>query len=95
MCYAEKELSRNILHAMYVLPEFQGKGIGTKLWKNIVDFFDPKKYIFLHAFESNNTAINFYNKLGFIDSRKRINEDRFTSQSGITISEIEMIFPKY
>lgn len=91
LCYVEKESSGNMLHAMYVLPEFQGRGIGAQLWENVKDFFDPTKDIILNVFVCNIHAINFYKKLGFADSGKRTADDRFTSKSGVAISEMEMV----
>lgn len=91
LCYVEKEPSKNILHAMYILPEYQNQGIGSQLWKNVRGFLDPTKDTFLYVFDSNNNAIEFYKKLGFISTGKTITEDRFTSKEGVIISEIEMV----
>ena len=46
-----------------LLPEFQGKGIGSKILKSIIDFYKDKDII-LRCFKQN-PAINLYKRLGF------------------------------
>jgi len=48
-----------------VSPEFWGKGIGTKLIKNIKKFFPKTKKLALVVRRANLPAILFYEKLGF------------------------------
>lgn len=91
LCYVEKEDIKNILHAMYILPEFQNQGVGTLLWKNVKDFFDSEKDVVLDVFVSNQNAIKFYKKLGFVDYGKRTSEERFKSSSGVNIIEMKMV----
>lgn len=74
VCYLEESPSNNILHALYILPEFQGQGLGVALWNEIKRFFDYSKDIILDVFSCNIQAINFYRKLGFELSGKSSNE---------------------
>ncbi len=52
---------------MGILPEFRGKGIGSKLLEKVIDKsreFGLEK-IELHVYTSNKSAINLYKKFGF------------------------------
>ncbi|MEI7480486.1 MAG: GNAT family N-acetyltransferase [bacterium] len=66
--YIEKGEEKNILQAAFVLPQFQGKGIATKLWNNVKDFLNPKVDTYLDVISSNTNAINFYKKIGFVET---------------------------
>lgn len=85
-----KEEDRNELRSLYVHPEFQGKGVGTALWKAAHAFLDAQKDTFLEVAEYNERAIGFYRGLGFEDTGKRILEERFRMKSGAIIPEMEM-----
>lgn len=81
----------NQLQAMYVLPEYQGRGIGRMLWYEALTFFDSSKDIVVHVADYNKHAINFYNALGFVDTGKRFTEERHRMPiSGVLIPEMEM-----
>lgn len=80
----------NQLQTMYILPEFQGQGIGTAFWENHKKFLDPKKETIVHLATYNIQAINFYEKCGFVDTGKRFTEERFKMKSGAMIPEMEM-----
>ncbi|MHB8652236.1 MAG: GNAT family N-acetyltransferase [Minisyncoccota bacterium] len=82
----------NQLQAIYILPEYQRKGVGTMLCQKAFDFFDPKKDTVVHVATYNTQAINFYKKLGFIDTGKRFTEERHRMPvSGVLIPELEMM----
>lgn len=87
-----KEETRNKFQTCYVLPEYQGKGIGSMLWHEALKWFDPEKDIFLEVAVYNKNAIHFYEKLGFVDTGKRISDERFTLKNGAIIPEMEMAF---
>lgn len=91
-CKAEKCESANDLTAIYVLPSHQGQGIGTMFWEKVKDFFGNKKDIIVHVATYNVQAINFYQKLGFIDTGKRFTKEKHKMPiSGVFIPEMEMI----
>lgn len=82
---------KNEIQKLYVLPEFQGKGIGKMFWKKALEFFDSKKDIVVKAVVYNKKAIEFYKKLGFVDTGKRFSrpELRF-SKMGFEVTELEL-----
>lgn len=91
LCKAEKRESDNQLWAIYVLPSFQRKGVGMMLWEELKKFFEEKNDIIVHVAAYNAQAINFYKKLGFIETGKRFTEERYKMPiSGAIIPEIEL-----
>jgi ribosomal protein S18 acetylase RimI-like enzyme len=86
--------NNNQLQTIYVLPEFQRKGIGMMLWNVAKDFCDPTKDILVQVATYNQKAIEFYKKLGFVDTGKRWNDDKWKMKSGATIPEMELIIKK-
>lgn len=79
---------KNQLQAIYVLPEYQRKGIGKLFWDKAQEIFNPTKDIFVEVATYNTKAIEFYKKLGFVDTGRRFAE--FTMKSGAKIPEMEM-----
>ena len=54
------------LYAIYVLPECQGKGAGTRLFRHILDHFLPRNWRKLGVLVlEGNPAVHFYHSLGF------------------------------
>jgi len=91
ICRAMRDHKENRLNAFYVLPEYQGKGVGTRLWNEVKGFFDQTKDIFVGVATYNSKAINFYLKLGFVDSGRRYTEDRLRMKSGAILPEMDMV----
>ncbi|MDB5258088.1 MAG: N-acetyltransferase, partial [Chitinophagaceae bacterium] len=89
--YFKIEPARNKLQAMYVLPGYQGKGIGKMFWGKVKSFFDSEKDIYVEVVEYNTKAINFYKSLGFKDTGKRFSEERFRMRNGAIFPEMEMV----
>jgi diamine N-acetyltransferase len=84
---------KNELKAIYVLPEYQGRGVGKMFWNEALKFFDPTKDTIVNVVTYNTKAINFYKKLGFEDTGKRMLDERFRMQSGAIPPEMEMFMP--
>lgn len=56
---------RIMLDRLYVLPTFQGKGIGKALLESVIEHFKGLKEMFVDVEELNKGAIDFYKKQGF------------------------------
>ena len=82
--------NKNQLRMIYILPEYQGRGIGSMLWEAIFSFFDKNKDIYVELVDYNEKAISFYKKLGFIDTGKRFSDERLRMKSGSILTEMEM-----
>lgn len=91
ICRSLRLPEHNQLKAIYVLPEYHGKGIGKMFWDEAMKFFDPSKDTIVQVAEYNAQAIAFYQKLGFVDTGKRFSDERFKMKSGSVIPEMEMI----
>ena len=87
--YLEKESDHNRLQGLYIKPEYQGRGIGKMLWEEAKKFFDFKNVTILEVVEYTPKAINFYKKLGFIDTGKRYLEENVSAEK-IRLPMMEM-----
>lgn len=95
LCRLIKHELNNELQAIYVLPEYQRMKIGYMFWEKALDFFDLKKEVIVHVATYNEKAINFYKKIGFVDTGKRFTDEKYKMPvSGSLIPEMEMIFKK-
>ncbi|MFM2483496.1 GNAT family N-acetyltransferase [Celerinatantimonas yamalensis] len=75
-----------ILSKCYVLSEFQGQGIASKLYASLLNHTKTSCYSTLHLFvySGNNRAKSFYTKQGF----KLIGTDEFSMESEVHKDEI-------
>ncbi|MBP6858532.1 MAG: GNAT family N-acetyltransferase [Candidatus Pacebacteria bacterium] len=90
-CTVIRNENNNHLRTLYILPEFQNKGIGTKLWNKAMEFLDPRKDTYVQVAEYTENAINFYKKLGFTDTGKRTAQESGRLKSGAIIIDMEMV----
>lgn len=91
VCRVTKSKDGNKLNALYVLPAYQGRGIGKKLCQQAFQFLGSDQDIFLGVAIYNDQALGFYKKLGFVDTGRRFSEERFRMKSGALIQEMEMV----
>lgn len=91
-CFAKKEDNLSRIGSIYILKEFQGKGLGTKLIENAISYLGREKPIVLEVATFNQRAIHFYKKCGFEETGNEIAEEQMVRlQSGIVLPEIEMV----
>lgn len=64
-CYVIKEEPYNKLQVLYVLPDYQGQGVGSLLAKQGMEWLGTERNITLEVVSYNTGAIAFYKKLGF------------------------------
>jgi len=93
-CKMFRKEDKNQLRMIYVLPEYQGQGIGRKMWEIVLPFANPEKDTYVEVAEYNNGAIAFYHRLGFRETGRKFKDERFKMKSGVYINEIEMILKK-
>jgi ASC-1-like (ASCH) protein len=60
------------------LPEYQGKGIGKKLFRKALEWMDPDAEIEVAAY--NEKAIKFYQSFGYRVTQKKIEDHKFTEE---------------
>lgn len=58
------------LSGFYVLPHYQGQGIGTLLWQNVLEVTDGRP-ITLDSYAHNKKTIQLYEHWGFCEDRTR------------------------
>lgn len=89
-CYAIKRGHMNKLQVLYVLPQYQHMGIGSRLANEGIGWLGSDKDIGLEVVKYSTDAINFYESLGF-----RVTGDALNSvtklPSGITIPTYSMV----
>lgn len=83
--------TENKIGSIYILPEYQRKGIGSKLWQEVEKLFDPGRNIYVGVATYNVNAISFYEKLGFKATGKSLHNENLKMKSGAVIPEMEMV----
>ena len=94
VCRVVRRSDKNQLHAIYVIPEHQRKGVGKLLWDEAQNYFDEGKDIVVEVAMYNTNAIEFYKKLGFVDTGRRFSDEKFRMKSGAIIPEMELELKK-
>jgi len=91
VCGISGQETFNRLGLIYILPRYQGKGIGRKLWEAVLPFLDSTKDTMVQVAAYNTKTIVFYEKLGFTDTGKRLSDEKWRMKSSAVIPEMEMI----
>jgi ribosomal protein S18 acetylase RimI-like enzyme len=89
-CNGNKTDGEHRLRAIYVLPEAQGKGIGSRLAEQCFAWLGNEKEILVDVVSYNEQAISFYKKLGFEGNDLVLETELFVLPSGIKLPEIRM-----
>lgn len=82
------------LQAIYLLPEFQGKGIGKLLMQTAIDWLGRDTDITLDVATYNTAAMGFYEKFGFVKTGVESETGPRLSPGGVPIPQTEMILQK-
>ena len=90
-CVVSREKSNYRIQAIYVLPSYQGNGIGRRLFDMSLQWLGNDKDIYVNVVSYNVNAIKFYEKFGFIKTGKNVVDDIASLPSGVTLPEIEMV----
>lgn len=79
----------NEIVTLYILPEWQGNGIGTMLLQHLLDWLGADQDVVLGVVPYNEKAIRFYEKFGF-KLGEIIPHDKPVFPSGKDLPEVEM-----
>ncbi len=90
MCLARKHDQHHHVQALYVLPAYQGQGIGKRLLQAALDWLGAQP-ITLHVAAYNDNAIAFYQKMGFVLGPAPAESELARLPSGAVIPEREMV----
>jgi GNAT superfamily N-acetyltransferase len=91
MCLARKEDEVRHIQALYVLPDFQGQGIGRRLIQRALAWLGADRPVTLGEATYNSRAIAFYERLGYVPSGNSSAVPAPPLPSGTVLPEIEMI----
>lgn len=81
------------LGAIYVSPEAQGNGYGAALLLTALEWHGGESDIYLHVTAYNQSAIEFYERFGFLQTGRQV-EDRLSKTNGFPeLPLIEMVLP--
>lgn len=81
------------LGAIYVSPEAQGSGYGAALLLTALEWHGGESDIYLHVTAYNQSAIEFYERFGFMQTGRQV-EDRLSKSNGFPeLPLIEMVLP--
>ncbi len=78
------------LVSLYVHPDYFGNGIGTDLWKEALNFIPKNKPVVVEAADYTK-AVEFYKKIGFVDTEERYTKDVMPS-SGVAMPLMKMVY---
>jgi ribosomal protein S18 acetylase RimI-like enzyme len=81
----------NELGSIYLDPSVQGRGIGKRVWESALQYFDPTKPTIVTVNKQNESAIGYYQSLGFVEESELKSELQFPS--GAEYQEIRMVRP--
>lgn len=81
---------KNIIEALFVLPDFQGQGIGSRLLEKALKSLDNSKQISIEVVSYNERAKSLYRKHGFTEDGE-VNDDPITLPNGKIIPKILMV----
>jgi ribosomal protein S18 acetylase RimI-like enzyme len=93
-CLARKGEELNIVQALHVLPDYQGKGVGSELLEIALEWLGHGKDIQASVAVYNEKAIAFYEKFGFQKTGQALHSELTVLPSGTAIPQIEMIKTK-
>ena len=67
--YAHLEFEKKYWFGIYIMPDFRSKGLGKRLWNFVKKFAIENRIYAVHLTVDNDniSAINMYEKLGFIE----------------------------
>ncbi|HCL99741.1 hypothetical protein A2Y26_00770 [candidate division CPR2 bacterium GWD2_39_7] len=90
-CRARKKRSFNEIGATYILPEYQGRGMGKLLLTEALSWLGSDKNIHLTVAAYNTRAIRFYEERGFVKTSKEVGSKVCQLPFGSIMPECEMV----
>jgi ribosomal protein S18 acetylase RimI-like enzyme len=90
-CIASQDERENLIEALYVLPGYQGRGVGRRLLQTALDWFGEGHEVALNVASYNEKAIAFYRASGFVSAGPAPLEETVQLASGVRLPEIRMV----
>lgn len=77
------------VRTLYVHPAMTGKGIGTMLWNEAQKHIPKEKKVLVYP-ATHTRSIDWYKKMGFIETGKELTDEEAMPISGVRMEKIEM-----
>lgn len=90
-CWAGRTDSEHRIHAIYLLPNYQGQGIGKQLMAQAQQWLGSHHDIVVNVAAYNQPAIGFYERCGFVKTGRLVKDGAAQLAPGVVIPEIEMV----
>ena len=87
-CTVVRGSEQNSLSEIYIIPPFQGKKIGRRLWDSARQFIDQNKDTTVALLRLNTPAKKFYEGLGFEETGVSWEGENLKSGNGTTVIEM-------
>lgn len=81
------------LVSLYIHPDYQGNGIGTNLWNEVLKVLPKNKPVRVEVADYTK-AVEFYKKIGFVDTGERYSKDKMPS-SGTPMPLMKMVYQNH
>ncbi len=85
------EQNRRRIGAIYVSPDAQGRGIGGKLMRQVLDWYGGDQDVYLEVVSYNQKAISFYERFGFEKTNSVIPEELGRPDYVKSLPQVEMV----
>lgn len=85
------EQNRRRIGAIYVAPEAQGMGVGSKLMSQVLNWYGRDQDIFLEVVSYNQNAIDFYKQHGFAQTDNAVHKEEGRPGYLKELPQIEMV----
>lgn len=85
------EQDRRRIGAIYVAPEAQGMGIGSKLMQQVLDLYGRDEDVYLDVVSYNQNAIDFYERFGFEQTDAIVPEEEGRPEYMKSLPQVEMV----
>lgn len=89
------EQNHHRIGALYVAPEAQRMGVGSKLMRQVLEIYGRDEDIFLEVVSYNKNAIDFYKRFGFEQTNSIVAEEEGIPEYVKSLPQIEMILKSY
>ena len=90
-CVAGNEPGKHAIGSLYVAPDFQNKGLGSKLMQEALTWLGREEPIRVSIFTGNVGVTSLYKKLGFVEVEGPSEYDEFST--GKPVDAFEMVLP--
>lgn len=90
-CFVRIDSDKNIIEAVYIYPDYQGKGLAQKIFNEAYSRLDHSKDTYLDVFSLNERGVKFYKRIGFTETGKKFFDKKYSNTKGEILEITEMV----